>query len=222
MYDYWIGTLRWIRSLLCILAGSVQLRQWRYLSRCLSVANTWSVRAPELLKPWNPESKSSWAPKALSPLALKLLIPWAPELLSPFITHNWDRVYSCADPVLAFEATMSLLIVTSVYLVQKMAMVANLDHQLHCIWNQLNYKLLGTPMEDSLDQIIRGRLFTLIVCGTFWSQPRWKDMEGGNFILCLFTLTGQSLWRILIILSFSIHNFTFPFFIPYSTMFSKP
>lgn len=45
----------------------------------------------------------------------------------------------------------------SVYLVQKMAMVANLDHQLHCIWNQLNFKLLGTPREDFLDQILRGR-----------------------------------------------------------------
>lgn len=178
--------------------------------------------APETLKSWVQELLSPQGPEPISSWATEPLSPCAPELLSPFITHNWDRVYSCADPVLAFEATMSLLIVTSVYLVQKMAMVANLDHQLHCIRNQLNYKLLGTPMEDSLDQIIRGRLFTLIVCGTIWSQPRWKDMEGGNFILCLFTLTGLSLWRILIILSFSLHNFTFPFFIPYSTMFSKP
>ena len=52
---------------------------------------------------------------------------------------------------------MNLLIVMSVYLVQKMFMVANLDRQIHCIWNQLNYKFLSTPMEDFLDQTIRGR-----------------------------------------------------------------
>lgn len=43
------------------------------------------------------------------------------------------------------------------YLAQKVAGVTNFDCQLHCIWNQLNYKLVGAPIEDFLDQFIMSK-----------------------------------------------------------------